>query len=208
MPTVARAWPAGAWSRCWRCGSGGLGSSRATGEAPSRRGRPASGSRRLTRRDARASKRLCEVSEVASEAGVSRQSVHTWLARYREAGWPGWRIARSGRGRARIRPRARWRRACELRRAHPKWGAQRIVHELMRCPVAPEPLPSRATVYRILVRHELVVGRALRRKRSDYVRWQRPAAMQLWQLDIVYGPKLVDIGTGEAARGADRDRRR
>jgi hypothetical protein len=25
-------------------------------------------------------------------------------------------------------------RVCELRRAHPKWGAQRIVHELMRSP--------------------------------------------------------------------------
>jgi transposase InsO family protein len=67
----------------------------------------------------------------------------------------------------------------------------------MRGPVAPEPLPSRATVHRILVRHGLVVVRARRRKRSDYVRWQRPAAMQLWQLDIVYGPRLVDTTTGE-----------
>ena len=61
-------------------------------------------------------------------------------------------------------------------------AAQRIVHELVRGP-APEPLPSRATVHRILVRHGLVVARARRRKRSGYVRWQRPAAMQLWQLD-------------------------
>jgi hypothetical protein len=51
---------------------------------------------------------------------------------------------------------------CELRRAHPKWGAQRIVHELMRSPAPPQPLPSRATVHRILVRHGLVVGRARR----------------------------------------------
>ena len=97
---------------------------------------------------------------------------------------------------------------CELRRAHPKWGAQRIVHELMRAPAPPEPLPSRATVNRILVRHGLVIARARRRKRSDYVRWQRPAAMQLWQLDIVYGPRLVDAVTGELREGADRDRRR
>jgi transposase InsO family protein len=86
---------------------------------------------------------------------------------------------------------------CELRCAHPKWGAQRIVHELMRSPAPPEPVPSRATVHRILVRHGLVVERARRRKRSEYVRWQRPAAMQLWQLDIVYGPRLVDTRTGE-----------
>jgi hypothetical protein len=53
----------------------------------------------------------------------------------------------------------------------------------------------------ILVRHGLVAGRARRRKASDYVRWQRPAAMQLWQLDIVYGPRLVDTGTGEVRDG-------
>ena len=47
------------------------------------------------------------------------------------------------------------------------------------------------------MRHGLVVARARRRKRSDYVRWQRPAAMQLWQLDIVFGPMLVDTATGE-----------
>jgi hypothetical protein len=86
---------------------------------------------------------------------------------------------------------------CELRRAHQRWGAQRIVHELMRGPVPPEPMPSCATVHRILARHGLVVTRARRRARSDYVRWQRPAAMQLWQLDIVHGPMLVDTATGE-----------
>jgi transposase InsO family protein len=78
----------------------------------------------------------------------------------------------------------------------PCWGAQRILHELMRGP-ARKPLPSRATVHRILVRHGLVVGRPRRRKRSEYVRWQRPAAMQLWQIDIVFGPRLVDVVTGE-----------
>src|SRR3954467_5629898 len=71
------------------------------------------------------------------------------------------------------------------------------MHELMRSPVVPEPMPSRATVHRSLVRHGLVIPRARRRKRSDYVRWQRPAAMQLWQLDIVHGPMLVDTITGE-----------
>src|SRR5918994_660877 len=71
----------------------------------------------------------------------------------------------------------------------------------MRAPAALEPLPSRSTVNRILVRHGLVIPRARRRKRSDYVRWQRPAAMQLWQLDIVYGPRLVDTGTGGMREG-------
>jgi transposase InsO family protein len=77
----------------------------------------------------------------------------------------------------------------------------RILHELMRAPATVEPLPSRSTVNRILIRHGLVIGRARRRKRSDYVRWQRPAAMQLWQIDIVYGPRLVDTRTGELREG-------
>jgi hypothetical protein len=52
-------------------------------------------------------------------------------------------------------------------------------------------------VHRILVRHGLVIGRTRRRKPSDYVRWQRSAAMQLSQIDIVYGPRLVDARAGE-----------
>jgi transposase InsO family protein len=138
------------------------------------------------------------VSEVAAEVGVSRQSLQAWVARYREAGLVGL-ADRSRRPRSspnRVSPVLEAR-VCELRRDHPRWGALRILHELMRGPVMVESLPSRATVHRILVRHGLVVERARRRKRSEYVRWQRPAAMQLWQLDIVFGPWLVDARTGE-----------
>ncbi|MER6556635.1 integrase core domain-containing protein [Streptomyces sp. NPDC001027] len=53
------------------------------------------------------------------------------------------------------------------------------------------------TVYRILVRHGLVEPGVRRRKRSDYKRWQRERAMQLWQMDIVGGVMLVDPVTGE-----------
>jgi transposase InsO family protein len=137
-------------------------------------------------------------TEVAAEVGVSRQSVHAWLVRYRQAGLAGLadRASRPRSSPNQASPQVEAR-VCELRRAHPKWGALRIVHELMRGPVVPEPMPSRATVHRILVRHGLVITRPRRRKPSDYVRWQRPAAMQLWQIDIVYGPRLVDTATGE-----------
>ncbi len=60
-----------------------------------------------------------------------------------------------------------------------------------------DPVPSRMTVYRILVRHGLVEPGVRRRKRSDYKRWQRDRAMQLWQMDIVGGVMLVDPMTGE-----------
>jgi transposase InsO family protein len=138
------------------------------------------------------------VSEVAGEVGVSRQSVHAWVRRYREAGLAGL-ADRSHRTRScpHRAPAEVEAVVCELRRAHPKWGALRILHELMRGPAPVEPLPSRSTVNRILVRHGLVAGRSRRRKRSEYLRWQRPAAMQLWQLDILFGPMLVDTATGE-----------
>src|SRR5205085_97536 len=79
------------------------------------------------------------VTEVAAEVGVSRQSLHAWVRRYRAAGLAGL-VDRSHR------PHASPNRAsaqieavvCELRRAHPRWGAQRIVHELLRRPVPPE----------------------------------------------------------------------
>jgi transposase InsO family protein len=138
------------------------------------------------------------VTEVAAEVGVSRQSVHAWLVRYRRGGLAGL-ADRSHRAQScphRASPELEAL-VCELRRDHPRWGALRILHELMRGPAAVEPLPSRATINRILMRHGLAVGRPRRRKRSEYVRWQRPAAMQLWQLDIVYGPWIVDTRTGE-----------
>jgi Helix-turn-helix domain len=95
------------------------------------------------------------VSEVAAEVGVSRQSLHSWLARYREAGLAGL-VDRPSRPRSSPNQASAVVEAlvCELRRAHPKWGALRIVHELMRGPVgggavavardrAPDPRPPR-----------------------------------------------------------------
>ncbi len=72
------------------------------------------------------------VSEVAAEVGVSRQSVHAWLARYREAGLAGL-ADRSSRPRSSPTqaPAQIEARVCDLRRKHPKWGAQRIRLELI-----------------------------------------------------------------------------
>jgi len=43
------------------------------------------------------------VSEGAGRWGVSRQSVHAWLARYEAAAWRGWWTGRTGRAAARMR---------------------------------------------------------------------------------------------------------
>ncbi|WP_370666489.1 DDE-type integrase/transposase/recombinase [Streptomyces sp. IBSBF 2507] len=87
---------------------------------------------------------------------------------------------------------------CELRRKHSKWGPRRIAFVLERSGTV-SPVPSRMTVYRILVRHGLIEPGVRRRKRSDYKRWQRDRPMQLWQMDIVGGVMLVDPVTGELA---------
>ena len=62
-----------------------------------------------------------------------------------------------------------------------------------------DPLPGRSSVYRCLVRHGLIQPQARRRKRSDYRRWERSRAMELWQMDVVGGVMLTD-----GSKGVDR----
>ena len=127
------------------------------------------------------------VSEVAQQFGVSRQSVHTWLNRYAEQGLAGLedRSRRPESCPHQASPEVEAA-VCELRRAHPRWGARRIEFELGRSG-CPGRVPTRMTVYRILVRHGLIAPVKRGRSRKDYKRWQREEPMQLWQMDIVGG---------------------
>jgi transposase InsO family protein len=131
------------------------------------------------------------VSEVARRYGVSRQAVHGWLARYERDGLTG--LAGQSR-----RPACQPRQLdaeiealiCRLRGGHPRWGPRRLLFELGKAGVSP--LPSRSTVYRVLVRHHLVPARKRKRRRQDYKRWQREEPMQLWQLDVTGSVFLAD----------------
>ncbi|WP_399077947.1 IS481 family transposase [Streptomyces zaehneri] len=137
------------------------------------------------------------VTEIAAQLGVSRQTVSGWKSRYEASGLAG--LADRSRRPASCPHQASAEveaAVCELRREHPRWGPRRIAHVLERSG-AVSPVPSRMTVYRILVRHGLVEPGVRRRKRSDYKRWQRDRPMQLWQMDIVGGVMLVDPLTGE-----------
>lgn len=142
------------------------------------------------------------VSEVAGWFGVSRQSVHSWLRRYREFGLSGL-VDRSRR------PDSCPHQVpvevevviCELRREHPRWGPRRLVHELGRIDVVP--VPSRMSVYRVLVRHGLIEPTSRRRRRRDYRRWERDAPMALWQMDIVGGVMLTDGREVKVVTGVD-----
>jgi transposase InsO family protein len=142
------------------------------------------------------------VTQVAERYGVSRQSVHAWLRRYQAGGLAGLED-RSHRPRscphqASVQVEAA---VCELRRQHPGWGPLRLQHELVRRGVAP--VPSRAGVYRILVRHRLVEPGRRRRRRSDFRRWERDRPMQLWQLDIVGRVRLADGTECKLVSGID-----
>src|SRR5581483_4419548 len=142
------------------------------------------------------------VTQVAARYGVSRQSVHSWVRRYELGGLSGLadRSHRPGSCPHRI-PVEVEAAVCELRRAHPGWGPRRLVHELERRGVVP--LPSRATVYRVLVRNQLIEPEARRRRRQDYRRWEREAPMELWQMDIVGGILLADGREVKVVTGID-----
>jgi transposase InsO family protein len=141
---------------------------------------------------------------VAAQFGVSRQTLHTWLTRYAQDGLAGL-IDRTHRppscSHQACAEVESW--VCELRREHPRWGPRRIAHELVRTAAESMVVVSRSTVYRILVRHGLIEPRSRRRKRSDYLRWEREAPMQLWQLDIVGGVFLTDRTECKVVTGVD-----
>jgi transposase len=142
------------------------------------------------------------VTAVAAQVGVSRQTLHSWLSRYRDEGLGGL-VDRSHRPefcphQSPVEVDAA---VCELRREHPRWGSRRLAHELGR--VGMVPVPSASAVYRILVRHGLVDAKVRGRRREDYKRWERDAPMALWQLDIVGGVFLVDGTEVKVVTGVD-----
>jgi transposase InsO family protein len=144
-----------------------------------------------------------KVIEVAARFGVSRQSVYAWLAAYRDDGLAGLdtksRRPLSSPWQAEAVVEAA---VCEMRREHPRWGPTRIAFELGR-DGCPGKVPSRMTVYRILIRNGLMAPKARKRRREDYVRWERPEPMQLWQMDIVGGVYLTSGVELKVVTGVD-----
>jgi transposase InsO family protein len=141
------------------------------------------------------------VTEVADRYGVSRQSVHAWLRRYQSEG-PSGLADRSHRVRAHPWqiPAELEAAVCELRRSHPRWGPKRLVFEMGRRGFG---VVTRSTVYRVLVRNGLIEPRSRRRRRSDYRSWERPVAMQLWQLDVTASAFLASGREVKIVTGVD-----
>ena len=141
------------------------------------------------------------VTEVAQRFGVARQTVHRWVARYRESGLDG--LA----DRSHATKAHPWQLAaeveaviCDLRAAHRGWGPRRLVFELER---RGHPGVSRSTVYRVLVRHHLIEPVSRRRRRDQYRRWERSAAMELWQMDVTASLFLADGRECKVITGID-----
>jgi transposase InsO family protein len=146
------------------------------------------------------------VVEVARRFGVVRQTVHGWLRDYARDGIMGLadRSSRPASCPHQMSPEVEAL-VVTMRREHGSWGPQTILYELTRAGV--DPLPGRSSVYRALIRHGLVDPKRRRRRRSDYKRWERSRAMELWQHDITGGVHLADGSQASVVTGVDDNSR-
>jgi transposase InsO family protein len=142
------------------------------------------------------------ISQVAEKVGVSRQTLHSWLARYEVSGLEGL-VDRSHRPVScpHQMPAQVEAALLELRRSRPYWGPRRLVFELAKRQVSP--LPSESAAYRALVRAGMIDASLRDRRSRKWKRWERGAPMELWQMDIVGGFPLADGSCAKALTGID-----
>jgi transposase InsO family protein len=142
------------------------------------------------------------VSQVAQKMGVSRQTLHSWLARYEASGLEGL-VDRSHRPAScpHQMPAVVEAALLELRRSRPYWGPRRLVFELAKRRVAP--VPSESAAYRALVRAAMIDPSLRDRRSRKWKRWERGAPMELWQMDVVGGFALADGTHAKALTGID-----
>jgi transposase len=142
------------------------------------------------------------ISQVAEKVGVSRQTVHAWLARYGAEGLEGLKDRSHRPDRCRHQMPAQVEAAVlELRRSRPYWGPRRLVFELGKRGVGP--LPSESAVYRALLRAGMIDPTVRDRRSRKWKRWERGAPMELWQMDVVGGFPLADGTSAKALTGID-----
>src|SRR3954454_10060138 len=142
------------------------------------------------------------VKEVAADWSVSRQTLHTWLARYEAEGLEGL-SDRSHRPDSCPHQMAAEveARVLEMRRAHGSWGPHRLMVELARKGVSP--VPSESAVYRCLVRAGGVEPARRLRRQDSWRGWERGRPMELWQMDVVGGFLRADGTSAKALTGVD-----
>jgi transposase len=124
------------------------------------------------------------IVEVARQYGVDRRTLHRWISRYANGGLEALatRSSRPDTSPTQMAPQIEAR-LVSMRRAHPGWGPRTLRTKLAL--VFDSRAPSRAAIYRALVRHQLIVPAPRRRPLSSYKRWERARSMELWQMDVV-----------------------
>ena len=141
------------------------------------------------------------VTEVARDWGVSRKTLHAWLARYESAGLEGLHdLSHRPAHCPHQIPASMEAKVLEMRRAKPFWGARRLAFELLR---KGEESASESAVYRCLVRAGVIEPVQRRWRRENWKRWERGTPMELWQLDTVGGFLLADGTSAKALTGVD-----
>jgi transposase-like protein len=142
------------------------------------------------------------VVQVAGRFDVSRQAVHRWLRWYEAQGLAGLadRSHRPARCSHQMDPAVEVG-VLEARRRNPDWGPRRLVHEAARAGL--DPPPSRSGIYRALNRAGLIEAGARRRRDRRFRRWERAAAMELWQFDVVGGVLVADGQDAKILTGLD-----
>jgi transposase InsO family protein len=142
------------------------------------------------------------IRQVAEKWGVSRQTLHSWLARYEAQGLDGL-ADRSHRPAScpHQMPAEVEALIVELRRSRPYWGPRRLVFELDKRGV--RPVPSESAAYRALLRAGMIDPSLRDRRSRKWKRWERGAPLELWQMDIVGGFSLADGTSAKALTGID-----
>jgi transposase InsO family protein len=142
------------------------------------------------------------ITQVAEKTGVSRQTLHVWLARYEAEGLEGLADRSHRPARCPHQMSAGVEAALlELRRSRPYWGPKRLVFELAKRGV--EPVPSESAAYRALVRAQMIDPARRDKRARKWKRWERSRPMELWQMDVVGGFPLADGTTLKALTGVD-----
>lgn len=130
------------------------------------------------------------VSELAAAHGVHRSWIYKLIARYREGGYEA------------LEPRSRRPKSCKhaipeetvqaiivlrerLSGEGHDAGAHTIAHHLTQ-ELDDQKVPSVSTIWRILRRHDLVVGQPQKRPASSLIRFQADLPNEMWQADITH----------------------
>lgn len=121
------------------------------------------------------------VMEVCRRHEISRDTFYRWKRRFEAAGVTGL----LERSRAPIHQPRRVSaeleaKICEIRQAHPRWGARTIRTRLRRKGVD---TPAISTVHRVLKRNGLVMATPKKKPHSAFKRFERPEPNDLWQMD-------------------------